>query len=114
MVDDIASEDFVTAYSSPSSSGTTYMMYGYKKGYTLNALWGFRYGGVWHNQEEVERNKITKAYASASGNTFKPGYARYQDINHDGALNSRAAVAVAASRYFFRKLYDFMVLAVSI
>ena len=88
MVDDIASEDFVTAYSSPSSSGTTYMMYGYKKGYTLNALWGFRYGGVWHNQEEVERNKITKAYASASGNTFKPGYARYQDINHDGALNS--------------------------
>ena len=49
MVDDIASEDFVTAYSSPSSSGTTYMMYGYKKGYTLNALWGFRYGGVWHN-----------------------------------------------------------------
>ena len=35
MVDDIASEDFVTAYSSPSSSGTTYMMYGYKKGYTL-------------------------------------------------------------------------------
>ena len=35
------------------------MMYGYKKGYTLNALWGFRYGGVWHNQEEVERNKIT-------------------------------------------------------
>ena len=68
MVDDIASEDFVTAYSSPSSSGTTYMMYGYKKGYTLNALWGFRYGGVWHNQEEVERNKITKAYASASGN----------------------------------------------
>ena len=66
----------------------TYMMYGYKKGYTLNALWGFRYGGVWHNQEEVERNKITKAYASASGNTFKPGYARYQDINHDGALNS--------------------------
>lgn len=64
------------------------MMYGYKKGYTLNALWGFRYGGVWHNQEEVERNKITKAYASASGNTFKPGYARYQDINHDGALNS--------------------------
>ena len=60
MVDDIASEDFVTAYSSPSSSGTTYMMYGYKKGYTLNALWGFRYGGVWHNQEEVER-KIGRA-----------------------------------------------------
>ncbi len=29
-----------------------------------------------------------QAYASASGNTFKPGYARYQDINHDGALNS--------------------------
>ena len=88
MVDDIASEDFVTAYSSPSSSGTTYMMYGYRKGYTLNALWGFRYGGVWHNEAEVERNKITKAYASASGTTFKPGYARYQDINHDGVLNN--------------------------
>ena len=88
MVDDIASEDFVTAYSSPSSSGTTYMMYGYKKGYTLNALWGFRYGGVWHNEQEVNRNKITKAYASASSTSFKPGYARYQDINHDGVLNN--------------------------
>lgn len=88
QVEDIASEDFVIAYSSPSSSGTTYMMYGYRKGYPLNALWGFRYGGVWHNEEEVARNQVTKAYASASSTSYKPGYARYQDINHDGVLNA--------------------------
>lgn len=88
QVDDIASEDFVTAYSSPSVAGTSFMMYGYKKGYPLNALWGFRYGGVWHSDEEVNRNKVTKAYASASNGSYKPGYARYQDINHDGVLNN--------------------------
>ncbi len=88
MVDDIASEDFVTAYSSPSVAGTSYMMYGYKEGYTLNALWGFRYGGVWHNDEEVARNKVTKAYVSPGTGSYEPGYARYQDINHDGVLNN--------------------------
>ncbi|MEG0806787.1 MAG: TonB-dependent receptor [Alistipes sp.] len=97
MVEDIASEDFVTAYSSPSSAGTTYMMYGYKKDYALNALWGFRFAGIWHDDEQVARNKVTKAYASASNGSYKPGYARYQDINHDGVLNNNDLVYLGSA-----------------
>ena len=48
-VDDIGSEDFVTALSSPGNN--PYMMYGYVKGYPLNALWGFKYGGTWKSVE---------------------------------------------------------------
>jgi TonB-linked SusC/RagA family outer membrane protein len=84
MVDDIGSESFVKALSAPSNNN--YMMYGYMKGYPLNALWGFKYGGVWHNQDEVERNEVTKTYASATSSKAN-GYPRYYDINHDGALN---------------------------
>ena len=61
------------------------MMYGYVKGYPLNALWGFKYGGVWKNQDEVNRNKATFAYASPS--TTSNGSVRYYDINHDGTLS---------------------------
>ena len=42
------------------------MMQGYVKGYPLNALWGFRYGGTWKRVEEFERNEVTHAYASAT------------------------------------------------
>lgn len=55
QVEDIGSEDFVSAMNSPGNS--QYMMYGYVKGRPLNALWGFKYGGVWHNQEEIERTR---------------------------------------------------------
>ena len=85
MVDDIGSEDFISAYDSPGNN--SYMMYGYVKGYPLNSLWGFKYGGVWHNQEEIERNKeneITKTYVSVSNTD---GGARYYDVNHDGVMS---------------------------
>ena len=62
-VDDIGSEDFVTALSSPGNN--PYMMYGYVKGYPLNALWGFKYGGTWKSVEEFERNSVTNTYVSA-------------------------------------------------
>ena len=82
-VDDIGTEDFVKAYGTPGNN--SYMMYGYVKGYPLNALWGFKYGGVWKNQDEVNRNKATFAYASPS--TTSNGSVRYYDINHDGTLS---------------------------
>ena len=82
-VDDIGTEDFVKAYGAPGNN--SYMMYGYVKGYPLNALWGFKYGGVWKNQDEVNRNKATFAYASPS--TTSNGSVRYYDINHDGTLS---------------------------
>ena len=79
-VDDIGTEEFVKAYGAPGNN--SYMMYGYVKDYPLNALWGFKYGGVWKNQDEVNRNKATHAYASPS--TTSNGTVRYYDINHDG------------------------------
>jgi hypothetical protein len=63
------------------------MMYGYVNGYPLNALWGFKFAGVWHTQDQIDRNKETKAYVSRASNTYKPGYSYYVDTNHDGTLN---------------------------
>ena len=85
MVEEIGSEDFVSAYSSPGSN--SFMMYGYVKGYPLNSLWGFKYGGVWHTQEEVTANEATHAYASLGTSAYQLGYPRYYDINHDGNLD---------------------------
>ena len=89
MVENIGQEDFVAAMMSPGNN--TYMMYGYVAGQPLNALWGFKYGGVWHNEEEIERNNTTKAYASATTNV-KPGTSRFLDINHDGILDNQDLV----------------------
>lgn len=87
MVDDIGSEDFVSAMNSPGNN--PYMMYGYVKGYPLNALWGFKDGGTWKSEEEVSRNKVTKTYAALSTSL---GSQRYYDINHDGNLNKEDLV----------------------
>ena len=83
-VEDIGGENYIIAYKAPT---TEYMMYGYVKGYPLNSLWGFQYAGVWHNNEEIERNKVTKAVASRNGTTTL-GYPVYVDRNHDGVLDS--------------------------
>ncbi len=90
MVDDIGSEDFVTAQNSPGNS--PYMMMGYVKGKPLNSLWGFRYAGVWHNVDEFNRNKVTKSYVSSetisdANIKDKLGTPRYIDQNRDGLLN---------------------------
>ena len=92
-VDDIGSEDFVTALSSPGNN--PYMMYGYVKGYPLNALWGFKYGGTWKSVEEFERNSVTNTYVSAlainsdaASRKASLGMPRYYDINNDGSLNN--------------------------
>lgn len=84
IVDEIGTEDFVVAYKSPGNN--SYMMHGYVKGYPLNAVWGFKYGGVWHNEEEIERNNATKAFVSSSTKDYLGG-CKYYDINHDGILN---------------------------
>ena len=86
MVEDIGTEDFVSCYNAPSSK---YMMYGYVKGYPLNSLWGFKYAGVWHNTDEIERNEYTHTYLSILKN---PGQAKFYDINYDGVLNEKDLV----------------------
>ena len=85
LVEDIGSEDFVTAYSSPGNN--SFMMYGYVKGYPLNSLWGFKYGGVWHSEDEILANQATNTFAGVGTNVYQTGYPRYYDINHDGTLN---------------------------
>ena len=84
MVEDIGTADYVEAYIAPASK---YMMYGYVKGYPLNAVWGFQYGGVWKSPQEIEENKITKQYGDFYSET-KAGRPRYVDQNHDGVINS--------------------------
>ncbi|MBP5720768.1 MAG: TonB-dependent receptor [Bacteroidales bacterium] len=86
MVNDIGGESEVGVRWTPAGS-TSYMTVGYKKGYPVNAFWGFQYAGVWHNREEQERNKITHAFANDVSNDML-GYPIYIDQNHDGSLNS--------------------------
>lgn len=86
MVEDIGDVDYVSAYNAPNSQ---YMMYGYVKGYPLNSLWGFKYAGVWKNDEEFITNEETKEYAIY---TKRLGSPRYEDINHDGSLNQKDLV----------------------
>ena len=88
-VEDIGSENFVVAMSSPGNIGQ--MMYGYVKGYPLNSLWGYQYGGVWHSAEEIERNKVTHTYAVPS-TTIRLGTPRYVDRNGDGVLDTNDLV----------------------
>ena len=89
MVEDIGHEDYVSLV---ESSG--YMMYGYKSGYPLNALWGFQYEGVFHNEDEVKRNQILHSYVSQTGFSQNStnylslvGRAKYADIDGDGSLS---------------------------
>ena len=54
MVDDIGCGGFRHgAIDRPGNN--PYMMYGYVKGYPLNALWGFKYGGTWHRRSRGVR-----------------------------------------------------------
>lgn len=80
--------EIVPTYLNPRNS--TQYMYGYKNGYPVNALWGYKYAGVWHNQEEIDANEITHTYVSTikegSKGTNK-GRAKYVDVNHDGVLD---------------------------
>lgn len=89
-VDNIGSSEFVVVQTSEGND--PYMMQGFKEGFPLNALWGFRYAGTWKNVDEFKRNEVTHAYAS-SGTIIDTNYAtslglpRYHDINGDGILN---------------------------
>lgn len=86
LVEDVGTEEFVAALVAPSG----YMMYGYVAGYPLNALWGFKYGGVWHNNDEIADNEYTRAYVSDG--TKSLGRMRFYDINHDGVLSQNDLV----------------------
>ena len=95
MVEDIGSEDFVDAYA--PDYATNYRMYGYVKGYPLNSLWGFQDAGVWHNQEELDRNAITHTYVSKYKSV---GHSKYVDINNDGILDKNDLIYLGSADAF--------------
>lgn len=78
----------------PTMSKGGIMIFGYKQGYPANALWGFQYCGVWHNDAERSQNKITKSYVSYQD---KNGYSKYADVNHDGILDKNDMVYLGSS-----------------
>lgn len=91
----VASESTVVpTYVNPRNSNQ--YMYGYREGYPVNALWGYKYEGVWHNAAEIDRNRITHAFVSQNQNP-NPGQPRYADINHDGMLDQDDMVYLGSS-----------------
>ena len=91
MVHDIGEESYVSLISDKEG----YMVYGYRKGYPLNALWGFQYAGVWKSSEEFERNEKTHSYASFRNSyTAKNclGHSKFVDVNRDGNLDEKDRV----------------------
>ncbi len=85
MVEDIGGESEVVAMKDQKG----YMIYGYKAGYPLNSLWGFQYGGVWHNADEIAENDITHQYVDYYAKPYKSGRPKYVDQNHDGILDNQ-------------------------
>ena len=80
VVTDIGAEyEQVATYTANSQ-----MLYGYKVGYPVNALWGYKFGGVWHNAQERADNEVTRTWVSYQQ---ADGYSKYADLNHDGILD---------------------------
>ena len=100
MVRDIGNENYVATLSSWGSN--SFMMYGYKKGYPLNSLWGFQYEGPWQNLEQLERNQYTHTYVSSTlaseGNLSSLlGHPKYVDQNKDGVLSEKDLIYLGNS-----------------
>ena len=96
MVENIGHENYVTTLESWGNS--KYMMYGYKKDYPLNSLWGFKYAGPWQNEDQLQKYYIdSKTYVSSTlVDKAKPdevksllGLPKYVDRNNDGMLSEK-------------------------
>ncbi len=92
-VEDVGQDGLVGTFYNPRN--TTQPLYGYKKGYPVNSLWGYQYAGVWHSQEEIDRNKITHTYVSDSNPSL--GGTRFADINNDGILDQNDLIFQGSS-----------------
>ena len=96
MVENIGHENYVTTLESWGNS--KYMMYGYKKDYPLNSLWGFKYAGPWQNEDQLQKYYMdSKTYVSSTlVDKTKPdevksllGLPKYVDRNNDGMLSEK-------------------------
>lgn len=93
MVDDIGNEEYVSVMD--AGGNNAFMMYGYKSGYPLNALWGLQYAGPWRSQDEIDRNKYTQTYASVLTQT--PGTPKYVDQDQDGVITQDDLIYLGTS-----------------
>ena len=92
LVEDTGHYDYVPTVT--SAGNLKYMMYGYKQGYPLNSLWGFKYGGVVHNLQEFYDNQRTHTYVYREILTENNclGHSRYIDQNGDAVLDNNDLV----------------------
>ena len=98
VLDSGAGDEVVSTFTNPRN--TSQYLYGYKSGYPVNALWGYQYAGVWHNQEELDRNKYTHTYVSTiqdGSNGTNIGRSRFMDVNGDGLLDQKDVVYLGNS-----------------
>ncbi len=89
MVVDVGNNgEIVPTYNNPRNSSQ--YMYGYKNGYPVNAIWGYKSAGVWKSDAEIERNKLTHTYVSHiqdGANGSNVGRSKFVDVNNDGLLD---------------------------
>ena len=94
MVIDVGNNgEIVPRYNNPRNASQ--YMYGYKNGYPVNAIWGYKYAGVWHSDEEIKDNKLTHTYVSHiqdGSNGTNVGRAKFVDVNNDGLLDQNDMV----------------------
>lgn len=87
MVENIGAEEYLAKINAPVSG---LMMYGYKAGYPLNALWGLVDAGCFHNAEELAANQDPSSpdYHKyiCYGSTAELGLQRVVDQNRDGSV----------------------------
>ncbi|WP_188315992.1 TonB-dependent receptor [Chitinophaga agrisoli] len=83
---DIGPLDMISLDNNGYGANTNYL----KVGVPIGANFGAEYGGVWHNQQEIDAELAKPAggrtLVSPSG-FYKPGKPRYADQNGDGLLN---------------------------
>lgn len=98
VTDSGAGDEVVPTFMNPRNS--TQYLYGYRTGYPVNALWGYQRAGIWHSNEEIERNRITHAYVSTiadGSNGSNVGRTRFVDVNGDGVLDQNDVVYLGNS-----------------
>lgn len=94
---DIGQERYVSVLDSQG-----HMMYGYKEGYPLNSLWGYRYEGVFKTEQELIDNQTSREYVSTvmySGKNKDTmlGRPKYRDVDNDGMLTEKDLVWLGSS-----------------
>ncbi len=76
-----------------------------EEGKSMNYLWGYKVGGIFQNQAEIDawKDKNPGGDVNTGGYTYKPGDMYFQDINGDGKIdaNDRTQIGKSVPGYFY-------------